>query len=108
MALGMTPVFDKTAHIKITQIGVPTVFPHENRVSHCPKKTATQSVPAIKRGSWMMDIGEIKQFYSSSDFLEIKVVTLLEIEGFATTNLIFMKSPFWKGPVVDVSQKCPT
>ena len=50
MALGMIPTLDKMAQIKITRMGVPTVFPHENRVNQIAKKTATQSAPATKSG----------------------------------------------------------
>jgi hypothetical protein len=49
----MIPKLEIKAQIKITQMGVPTVFPQGNRVSHVAKNTAIHRVPAMKSGSWV-------------------------------------------------------
>jgi hypothetical protein len=53
MALGIIPKLDSKAQIRITQMGVPIVFPQGNLVSQTAKKTERHRDAAINMGSWV-------------------------------------------------------
>jgi hypothetical protein len=49
MALGIHPILERKAQMRITNMGVPTDLAQENRVSHCAKNTAKHKAAGISK-----------------------------------------------------------
>ena len=49
MALGIHPILERKAQMRITNMGVPTDLAQENRVSHWAKNTAKHKAAGISK-----------------------------------------------------------
>lgn len=76
MALGIHPILERKAQMRITNMGVPTDFAQENRVSHCAKNTAKHKAAGINKREVDEAMGKCKKnrekkAYSPKDSLFI-------------------------------------
>jgi len=61
MALGIHPILERKAQIRITNMGVPTDFAQENRVSQLAKNTAKHKAAGINKREVDEAMGKCKK-----------------------------------------------